>query len=958
MAQLNPIPSLPNQLVIVDEFNGHQYSKIGSQWKYFIPGSSLSYNVNTETLSIKYVATASEIEKLAVENSLNLTRLSSNLLGWYRYSFNSATTSIFDKARACKQNSNVESVDIKTSGIYFQTPNDPQFSTSWHLQNGNDADIDMPEAWNIQTGAGSNILISIIDSGIDWEHEDLGMGTDGYQNIYLNSGEDAWSNPNDPTTGNGSDDDGNGYIDDWKGWNFFDSTNDARENSFHGTHTAGIVAAKTNNGKGISGIAGGWGVSGCKILTCSLGPPGINLLEELPNAITYSVNMGAKIINLSIGAGPSIEIDDAIEYAYENGVTIIAASGNEGVPVVGTPANHPYTISVGGTLENDTKTPSANFGTHLDLAAPSVNIRSTQIGNTYGASGGTSFAAPQVTGVAALMLSENPCLGFQQIKDILTATADKVGGYYYTYNPLIPGKSNELGYGRLNAHKAVIAASQSYKPGIDLYMRDRYNDVGSNMGYEFTWDFDESPDIWVRNDPDGFALENQVHEAQSFEFNPSDSLYVYVRIGNRGCTSSFGTEKLKLYSSAAATNSGWPQDWDGSSWPVGIVIGAQTIPVLLPGESVILQFPWYNTIAQGQCLLARVENSPLDPIIVFPQDLAQDVYQNNNIAMRNVYIHNIYPGIEPPIVEGIRYPFGGFVHVGNSFDTQSAHDVVFKTPEDEPGKPLTEEAEVVVMFDSIGWDLFYPQIIGRTDMRILGNRTVRLFSNDVTFSAIPFDAHQRVPIYVGYSFLSQELTEKRNFGYHVIQKHTNPHPTIGEHWTGSVHFYITKYARNPFGARAGSDRTIQRGEETTLNADLIQEDAIYNWYDVDGNLVYTGTSFNATSDITQKYKLEVIADIDGVKDYDEVEVKVNPFYITAISPNPANVNVTIGYEASEASSACFVVAGNSNSYINNYILDSAENEVLIDVTSFPAGVYTVALVCDGVVRDAKQISVQ
>lgn len=963
-AQQNGAQTIQSQ-VFHETFNGHQYTKIGSQWKYFLPNSTESFNVAMNKLSVKFNPGTSENTILAAETSLGLTRVKISGLGWYRYTFNPVGVNVFDKGRACLLLSYVDKVDIITNINYYQLPNDPQSSTSLHLQSSANAGIDLQGAWDIQTGAGSQILVSIIDSEFDIEHEDLGMGTDGYQNIYLNPGEDAWTNPNNPLSGNQLNEDGNyvGYTsvpmnDDWKGWNFYNNSNNVfLAGNPHGTFTAGLIAAKTNNNKGVSGVAGGWGNEGCKVLFCAIGPPPFNWVDNITDAIIYSTNMGANIINMSLGGGPSLEMNEAIIQASQNGITIIAASGNNNFSVVGSPANHPNVIAVGGSNELHQRSTGSNYGTHLDVVAPSVNIFSTFTNNNYGASGGTSVAAPIVSGVAALMLSENPCLGGRQVSDILTATADKVGGYYYNYQPTIPGKSNDLGYGRINAQKAVEAASQSYKPGIDLYMRDRFDDVGSNAGYQFTWDYDESPDIWVRNNPDGLEFANQFHEAQSFEFNPNDPFYVYVRIGNRGCTPSLGSEELTLYRSVAATVSGWPVDWDGTI-PEGAIIGTQTIPILQPGESTILEFEWAPNFNIGHCLLARIENSPLDPIIVFPQDLAQDIHQNNNISMRNVFIHNIFPGITPPVIDDTKYPFGKFVYVGNVLNHEEHYDIILSSTENEPGKPFTSEAEVVLIFDQDGWNLMESYLVNRTDIRVLGDRKVQLLNPHVEITNVLFPSNHRIQLYVGYSFLSQELTEKNTFGYHIYQKYTEMHPTIGEHWTGAVHIYTTKYERDPFGAHAGDDRTIQYGEVTTLSANSISEAAVYNWYDMDGNLIYTGSSFSATPELTQKFKLEVIADLDGVKDYDEVEIKVNQFYIESISPNPANTTVNIGYKAIDANSAYLIIVGNSNSFSSNYILNCTLNETTIDVSGYPNGFYTVALVCDGEVRDAKQLIVE
>ena len=262
-------------------------------------------------------------------------------------------------------------------------------------------------------------------------------------------------------------------------------------------------------------------------------------------------------------------------------------------------------------------------------------------------------------------------------------------------------------------------------------------------------------------------------------------------------------------------------------------------------------------------------------------------------------------------------------------------------------------------FDDLGWNLFYPKLIDRSDIKIIGENKIQLLSDSVMFNNIPFDSNQRISIYFGYSFLSKELTEKNTFGYRVIQKYSNDHPIIGEHWTGSVHYYITKYARNPFEADAGDDRLIKQGESTMLNAKTIQEDAEYNWYDKDGNLIYSGNSFSATPEINQKYKLEIIANIDGVKDYDEIEVKVNPFYIKSLSPNPTSTNLKIEYQITEASSAYLSIVNSQNPLgFNNFILDCTSSVLTIDLSDFSSGIYTVVLICDGEVKDAKQLVIE
>lgn len=374
-----------------------------------------------------------------------------------------------------------EIAELNTFGEYIVIPNDPDFSNQWGLDQTSDMDIDAPEAWDIETG-NSNVVVGILDSGTDWDHEDLGVGTDGYQNIWLNPGEDAWTNPSDPSTGNTADDDNNGFLNDWKGWDFFNNNNDARNDKtcspgkWHGTHVAGVTGAKTHNLTGIAGVAGGFGAEGVKLMTVGIGDcfPSGSILDD---AILYAARNGADIIQLSITVGQTSAIDAAFQTAYQTyGVFIDCASGNSSSSTVSYPASNQYVVAVGATTQSDTKAGFSNYGTKLEIAAPGVNIFSTQPGNIYAYSSGTSFAAPHVAGVAALMLSINPSLTPDAILTILQCTSEKVGGY--DYNAVSPGRSLELGYGRINAHQAVsLAQSIDYinytVTGTETWTTDR-----------------------------------------------------------------------------------------------------------------------------------------------------------------------------------------------------------------------------------------------------------------------------------------------------------------------------------------------------------------------------------------------------------------------------------------------------------------------------------------------------
>ena len=127
---------------------------------------------------------------------------------------------------------------------------------------------------------------------------------------------------------------------------------------------------------------------------------------------------------------------------------------------------------------------------------------------------------------------------------------------------------------------------------------------------------------------------------------------------------------------------------------------------------------------------------------------------------------------------------------------------------------------------------------------------------------------------------------------------------------------------------------------------------------MEGNLIYEGTAFSIAPEVTRKYKLEVITDADGFKDYDEMEVKVNPFWIESISPNPASNQVNIGYVADQASSAYLMILNQTSTVSNNYIIDTNLLETSINLSTYQSGVYTLVLVCDGIARDAKNFVIQ
>ncbi len=326
------------------------------------------------------------------------------------------------------------------------TPDDPGLEKQWGLSK-----IQAEKAWDFTRGDPS-VLLAVIDTGIDYNHPDLA------RSLWVNPGEDLNHNGRvDSTDFNGVDDDGNGFVDDIRGWDFVDAPNypDAgdylnRDNNpddenGHGTAITGILAAQADNGLGVAGVA-----PGCRVMNLRAGTSR-GLLEEddVAAALLYAVENGARVVNMSFGdVALTPFLRDVIQFAYTNNVLCVASSGNDGNDKIHYPSGLNETLSVGASTQYDGRAPFSNFGFSLDLVAPGYQIYTTERNNSYGMVSGTSASSPFVTGVAGLILSRNPNLTAQTLRHILTSTCDDIGE---------AGWDTSFGAGRLNAFRAVSA---------------------------------------------------------------------------------------------------------------------------------------------------------------------------------------------------------------------------------------------------------------------------------------------------------------------------------------------------------------------------------------------------------------------------------------------------------------------------------------------------------------------
>jgi subtilisin family serine protease len=329
---------------------------------------------------------------------------------------------------------------------FATTPDDPSLTQLWGLNNTGqtdgtiDADIDAPEAWDITTGS-NDVVIAVVDSGVAYDHPDLSA------NIWTNTGETGCTD--------GIDNDGNGYIDDCKGWDFKDDDNDPMDEYGHGTHVAGTIASVGNNGVGISGVM--WTA---KIIPLRfLGTSGSGTLADAVAAILYANAGGAQVINCSWGGSQNSRIlKDVIE---DSRAVVVSAAGN--ADEAGEPGSNNDTtplypasykslniISVAASGQDDDLAAFSNYGAAtVDLAAPGVNIYSTVPADLFGAEylsfSGTSMSTAHVSGVAGLIFSIYPAINACQVKDMILRAVDSKSS--------LDGKV--LTGGRLNAYNAL-----------------------------------------------------------------------------------------------------------------------------------------------------------------------------------------------------------------------------------------------------------------------------------------------------------------------------------------------------------------------------------------------------------------------------------------------------------------------------------------------------------------------
>ena len=306
-------------------------------------------------------------------------------------------------------------------------PNDPSLGSLWGLRNVGQsggvlaADIRAETAWNTTTGSRS-VVVAVIDTGVDYRHTDLAAN--------------IWTNPRE-VPGDGVDNDGNGFVDDVRGFDFANGDGDPMDDNGHGTHVAGTIGALGNNGVGVSGVNWQVSIMPLKFLNASGSGSSSNAIAAINYATRMRRDFGVNIVatnNSWGGAGFSPLLRDAIDAGGRAGILFVAAAGNSGANIDVAPqypAAYPgaSVITVAATTRDNTLAGFSNYGlTNVDVAAPGAGIYSTVPGNAYATYSGTSMAAPHVTGTAALLAAAHPTANAAQIRSAILAGVTPVAG--------------------------------------------------------------------------------------------------------------------------------------------------------------------------------------------------------------------------------------------------------------------------------------------------------------------------------------------------------------------------------------------------------------------------------------------------------------------------------------------------------------------------------------------------
>jgi subtilisin family serine protease len=361
----------------------------------------VKYKVDSETEKLKKNFTISD-NKQAKKLKVKKVKLSKS-------------KKLRDQLAILSNDSNIEFIEPDYTLKADYVPNDANYNLQWGL-----TAMNATSAWDVTTGIAS-VPIAILDTGVLASHQDLAPNM-------------------------------------LPGYNTIAESTNTTDIHGHGTHVAGIAAASINNGYGIAGLAGSSKIIPVKVL----GDTGSGSTLDIAEGVIWAADHGAKVINMSLGSSSdSLTLQNAINYAFNKGVVVVAAAGNDNTSALHYPAANENVIAVSSIDQYKNKSSFSNYGSHIDVAAPGSAIYSTVRTSTtsYGYMQGTSMASPYVAGLAALLLSNNPSLTPSQVEDQMEKSATDLGTV---------GFDNYFGHGLINAQAALNAELDTTSPVLEV----------------------------------------------------------------------------------------------------------------------------------------------------------------------------------------------------------------------------------------------------------------------------------------------------------------------------------------------------------------------------------------------------------------------------------------------------------------------------------------------------------
>lgn len=673
----------------------------------------------------------------------------------------------------------------------------------------------------------------------------------------------------------------------------------------HGTHVAGTVGAIKDNNLQVVGVS-----PKSKILPIShpltLSP---FISAELAGGISWAWQNNADVINNSWGdqggfyysqlqsAILESAIIDALTLGRNGlGTLVVFAAGNYGSSgaVMDYPGTyHDDITTVGSITSSGARSGFSGYGPKLDVVAPGSSILSTLPGNSTGSMDGTSMASPHVTGTIALILSINPCLTALQVRNILESTSQKVGGYSYTTTTGRPNGiwNNQMGYGLIDAFAAVQMAQNLLNPNLDLYVKDSQTPLDTGAQPNIV-----SPYMWNSQDiwVRVFADNGLVH--QNPDYSPAGNPNtVYVRVKNRSCVPSTGNEKLRLYWAKAGTSLSWPASWNGSTFlggqSMGNLIGTVLIPALLPGQEAIVPFSW---VVPNPANYSGIIAEPWHFCLLTRIDAPNDpmAFAETTDLNDNVRKNNNIAWRNVTVVDAIA---NNSVAVGGVIAVGNPFNAV---------RPYTLE---------------FVSEKGEPGKAIFVDAEVTIKMNGQLLEAWAAGGQQREQM----TYLPQE-------GKLVVtgENARLPKIVLQPNQIGVLNLAF-KWKKDASTKKNYVYHVIQRDAETGR---IIGGETYYI------NKVQQGQQ-------------------PGTPTADTADDTPATNYLAALAPNPATDNVLVQYSISNTTQANITIIGSYGtvSSTNTYDLDVNSTEMNIDISKYPSGFYTVALVCDGKITHTKTL---